>query len=122
MYPFIGGDTVGGALASVPGLTPSINLIMPYAFPRFYKECGREAAFRFSQTCIENSRDILLTLETQFREKYARNLTLSRLSEAVILPLSPDKGSCLHYDANLPASACLENDLRLLLRMRALLE
>ena len=122
MYPFIGGDTVGGALASVPGLTPSINLIMPYAFPRFYKECGREAAFHFSQTCIENSRDILLALETQFRERYARNLTLSRLSEAVILPLSPDKGSCLHYDASLPASECLENDLRTLLRMRDLLE
>ena len=122
MYPFIGGDTVGGALASVPGLTPSINLIMPYAFPRFYKECGREAAFQFSRICIENSRDILLTLETQFREKYARNLTLSRLSEAVILPLSPDKGSCLHYDSSLPASECLENDLRTLLRMRDLLE
>lgn len=122
MYPFIGGDTVGGAMASVPGLTPSVNLILPYAFPRFYKECGREAAFQFSRTCIENSRDILLTLETQFREKYARNLTLSRLSEAVILPLSPDKGDCLRYDSNLPASACLENDLKLLLRMRDLLE
>lgn len=81
-----------------------------------------EAAFQFSRTCIENSRDILLTLETQFREKYARNLTLSRLSEAVILPLSPDKGSCLHYDSSLPASECLENDLRTLLRMRDLLE
>ena len=122
MYPFIGGDTVGGAQASVPGLTPAVNLIMPYAFPRFYKECGREAAFQFSRTCIENSRDILLTLETQFREKYARNLTLSRLSEAVILPLSPDKGDCLRYDSNLPASACLENDLKLLLRMQDLLE
>ena len=41
MYPFIGGDTVGGAEPSVPGLTPSVNLILPYAFPRFYKECGR---------------------------------------------------------------------------------
>ena len=122
MYPFIGGDTVGGAQASVPGLTPAVNLILPYAFPRFYKECSREAAFQFSRICIENSRDILLTLETQFRENYARNLTLSRLSEAVILPLSPDKGDCLRYDSNLPASACLENDLKLLLRMQDLLE
>lgn len=122
MYPFIGGDTVGGATASVPGLTPSVNLILPYAFPRFYKECGREAVFQFSRTCVENSRDILLTLETAYRERYARNLTLSRLSEAVILPLAPDKGACLRYDPNLPASACLENDLGMLLRMRDLLE
>ncbi|MEG1593396.1 MAG: hypothetical protein RR350_03220, partial [Oscillibacter sp.] len=122
MYPFIGGDTVGAARPSVPGLTPAVNLTLPYAFPRFYKQCSREAVFAFSRTCIENSRDILLALESEYREKYARNLTLSRLSEAVILPLSPDKGSCLSYDPNLSASGCLSNDLQLLLRMRDLLE
>ena len=122
MYPFIGGDTVGGARASVPGLTPAVNLILPYAFPKFYKECGREAVFAFSMACLTNGRDILLALESAYRERYARNLTLSRLSEAVILPLSPDKGNCLFYDASLPASMCLENDLKMLLRMRELLE
>jgi len=122
LYPFIGGDTVGRAESSVPGLTPSINLILPYAFPRFYKECGRAAVFAFSRTCIENARDILLALELEYRTEYARNLTLSRLSEAVILPLAPDKGAAIRYDSGLPASACLDNDLALLLRMRDLLE
>ena len=121
MYPFIGGDAVDKAAASVPGLIPAVNLILPYAFPRFYNQCGREAVFRFSRTCIENSRDILLALERAYRERYARNLTLSRLSEAVILPLSPDKGAALRYDPNLSASACLESDLRQLDRMRELL-
>ena len=122
MYPFIGGDTVGHDEPSVPGLTPSVNLVLPYAFPRFYKECDREAVFRFSQVCIENSRDIIQVLESEYRVRFARNLTLSRLSEAVILPLSPDKGSCLYYDPNLPASTYLDNDLKMLLRMRDLLE
>ena len=122
MYPFIGGDTVGGAESSVPGLSPSVNLILPYAFPRFYKECGRQAVFRFSQTCLENSRDILLALENAYRDRYARNLTLSRLSEAVILPLAPDKGGALRYDPSMAASVCLENDLKMLLRMRELME
>ena len=122
MYPFIGGDAVDKAAASVPGLVPAVNLILPYAFPRFYRECGREAVFHFSRTCIENSRDILLALERAYRERYARNLTLSRLSEAVILPLSPDKGAALRYDANLSASVCLESDLRQLDRMKPLLE
>ena len=121
MYPFIGGDTVAQARPSVPGLTPAVNLILPYAFPRFYRECGREAVFRFSRTCMENSREILLTLERAYRERYARNLTLSHLSEAVNLPLSPDKGAALRYDPNLSASACLEGDLRQLDRMRELL-
>ena len=118
MYPFIGGDAVDKGMVSVPGLTPAVNLILPYAFPRFYRSCGREAVFRFSRTCIENSREILLALERAYRERFSRNLTLSRLSEAVILPLSPDKGMALHYNPNLSASVCLDGDLRLLLRMR----
>lgn len=121
MYPFIGGDAVSKAAASVPGLTPAVNLILPYASPRFYRECPREAVFHFSRTCIENSRDILLALERAYRERYSRNLTLSRLSEAVILPLSPDKGAALRYDPNLSASMCLESDLQQLHRMRELL-
>ena len=58
----------------------------------------------------------MLALEQTYREQYSRNLTLSRLSEAVILPLCPDKGACLHYDPNLAASVYLENDLEQLLR------
>lgn len=122
MYPFIGGDTVSGTTSSVPGLTPAVNLILPYAFPRFYKECGREAVYTFSKTCIENSRDILLALENDYRARFSRSLTLSRLGEAVILPLSPDKGTCLRYDPNLSASVCLDSDLQSLFRMRDLLK
>ena len=40
----------------------------------------------------------------------------SSVPEAVILPLCPDKGTCLHYDPNLSASVYLENDLELLMR------
>ena len=122
MYPFIGGDAVGGAAPSVPGLVPAVNLILPYAFPRFYRESGREAVYEFSRTCIRNSRDILLALERSYRERYARNLTLPRLSEAVILPLSPDKGRALRYDPSLSASVCLDGDLRQLERMKELLK
>ena len=121
MYPFIGGDTVSGATSSVPGLIPAVNLIMPYAFPRFYKHCSHTAAFQFSLTCLQNSRDILRALGNSYKERYTRNLTLSRLSEAVILPLSPDKGT-MRYDPNLAADLCLENDIKTLLRMRDLLE
>lgn len=122
MYPFIGGNTVEGAESTVPGLTPAVNLILPYAYPRFYKSSDRRAVFHFSKVCIENSRDIMLAVENAYRERYSRNLTLSRLSEAIILPLCPDKGSTLKYDASLSASACLENDLKMLLRTRDFLE
>ena len=55
-------------------------------------------------------------LEQEYRNLYGRNLTLSRLPEAVVLPLCPDKGNCLRYDPNLSASVYLENDLEQLLR------
>ena len=39
-------------------------------------------AWRLSLCCLENARDILLALEAEYRSLYARNLTLTRLSEA----------------------------------------
>ena len=80
------------------------------------EECGREATIALSRTCLESALDVLSTLEQEYRALYGRNLTLSRLPEAVILPLCPDKGTCLHYDPNLSASVYLKNDLEQLLR------
>ncbi len=116
LYPFIGGNTVRRPSSPVPGLLPGINHILPYAAPSFQKECGRDPVFRLSRTCLESAHDVLSTLEQEYRSLYGRNLTLSRLPEAVILPLCPDKGPCLRYDPNLSASVYLENDLEQLLR------
>lgn len=117
LYPFIGGDTVRRDTVKVAGLTPSINMILPYTVPPV-KDCSRDAVFEFSACCIRNARDILLVLESEYRAQFARNLTLSRLSEAVILPLCPDKGDCVNYDPNLAASVYLENDLQMLYRTK----
>lgn len=116
LYPFVGGDTIRRDTAQAAGLTPSVNMILPYSVP-LVKGCSREVLFEFSACCIRNSRNILLTLEAEYRALFARNLTLSRLSEAVILPLCPDKGACVSYDPNLAASVYLENDLQMLYRM-----
>ena len=119
LYPFVGGNTVRRPGQPVPGLLPGINHILPYAIPAYQDECGREAVFRLSRTCLECALEVIRTLEQEYRVLYGRNLTLSRLSEAVILPLCPDKGTCLHYDPNLAASVYLENDLEQLLRTHA---
>ncbi len=120
LYPFIGGNTVRRASAPVPGLLPGINHILPYAAPAFAEECGSRAVFELSRTCLKSARELMLALEQAYREQFARNLTLRRLSEAVILPLCPDKGACLHYDSNLAASVYLENDLEQLMRSAGL--
>ena len=117
LYPFIGGDTVRRTERLPGGLQPSVNRILPYAAPEFSPMDGR-TAWELSLCCLENARDILLALETEFRSHYARNLTLNRLGEAVVLPLCPDKGGCITYDVSRAASACLEGDIELLKRMR----
>lgn len=117
LYPFIGGDTVRRTERLPGGLQPSVNRILPYAAPEFSPMDGR-TAWELSLCCLENARDILLALETEFRSLYARNLTLNRLGEAVVLPLCPDKGGCITYDVSRVASACLEGDIELLKRMR----
>ena len=116
LYPFIGGNTVRRPGSPVPGLLPGINHILPYASPTFRGECSDQAIFELSRCCLECARDLMLVLESEYRTLYARNLTLSRLPEAVILPLCPDKGACMSYDPNLAASVYLENDLELLMR------
>ena len=118
LYPFIGGDTVRRSEALPGGLQPAVNRILPYAAPE-YTGMDDETAWELSLCCLENARDILLALETEFRSLYARNLTLSRLGEAVILPLCPDKGGCMTYDLSRAASTYLEGDIELLKRMRS---
>lgn len=119
LYPFIGGDTVRRDTMKVAGLMPSVNIVLPYMVPPL-KGCSEESLFELSACCVRNSRDILLALESEYRALFGRNLTLSRLSEAVILPLCPDKGDCKNYDPNLAASVYLDNDLEMLHRISQL--
>ena len=117
LYPFIGGDMVRRKTERVPGLNLSINLIRPYTEPPL-PGADNDALFEYSACCIRNARDVLLVLEQEYRKLFARNLTLSRLSEAVHLPMVPDKGDCVDYDPTLSASVYLENDLQMLYRTR----
>jgi len=119
LYPFIGGDTVRHRALPESGLRPSVNLILPYTYPTYLKKCGPGPSYRFSQTCLQNTLEIMVALESAYRRRFARNLTLSRLSEVIVLPLCPDKGN-LQYITNLPVSTYLENDLAALKRMENL--
>ena len=119
LYPFIGGDTVRRPQPIAGRLQPGINRIFPYAAPDFSEDCADGSTYRLSLCCLENARDILLALETAYRTRFARNLTLGRLGEAVNLPLCPDKGGCMGYDLNRAPSSYVENDMEMLRRLEA---
>ena len=119
LYPFIGGDTVEHPDMERSGLQPSVNLILPYVYPEHLRQCGADAAYTFSRTCIENTLYIIEALETAYRRVYARSLTLRRLSEAVVLPLCPDKGR-MQYSLDGAVSDYLRDDLETMRRLENL--
>ncbi|HML36733.1 MAG TPA: hypothetical protein PKA19_04800 [Bacillota bacterium] len=122
MYPFLGGDSIhreripGGETANA-GLIPSINLILPYVAPNFMRDLPRNAQYDFSLSCLENTKNIMTVLEEEYQQVYERNLTMNRLSEAVMSPRYPDKGLNMSYDLNLPPSVYVANDIELLKRL-----
>lgn len=118
MYPFIGGDSVDRKNAFSTNLLPSINLILPYVAPKFLLNENKEEIFNFSLACLECAKEILEVLEEEFQKVFERNLTLNRLGEAIISPRFPDKGYCVRYDENLPASIYVSNDIEKLMRLR----
>lgn len=117
LYPFLGGDTVDRAGFGDTKLSPSVNPILPYTDPDL-PGTSRKARFQFSACCIRNARDIYYALEECYRTRYGRNLTLERLGEVITVPSAPDRGECVTYDANLAASVYLDNDLKMLERLK----
>ncbi|RKD21548.1 Nicotinic acid mononucleotide adenylyltransferase [Caminicella sporogenes DSM 14501] len=117
MYPFINGDTLWRGVYPQRNLVPSINLILPYTSPHFIKGTSNEAIYNLSKVCIENSIDILTTLEEEYQKTYERKLTLAHLGDVYISPKYPDHGANMNYDLNINPSHYLKNDLEKLMRL-----
>ena len=117
LYPFIGGDSVSDRQGG-GRMLPSLNLILPYFYPRHFADTSEVAIRNFSQAALENAHQILKTLEKVHQETFNTPLTLRRLGEALSYPRLPDRGRQLTYDLSVPASAYLEDDLLHLSRIR----
>ncbi|MDS1004383.1 cytidyltransferase [Clostridium sporogenes] len=117
MYPFMGGDLLWRGKYPKRNLLPSINLILPYTYPKFIVNSNKEAIFNLSKTCIENSINILKVIEEEYRSITDRNLSLYLLGHVFNIPRCPDQGKNMYYDLNLSPSHYLKNDLEKLLRL-----
>ena len=115
LSPFLGGDSVLGG-GKTEQLLPSINMMLPYYYPKYIYDATPAGIRRLSKTALENTRSILLTLEQQHQKNCGVPLTLRRLGEAVYSPRLPDKGSWMQYDLSVPASSYVGDDLALLMR------
>ncbi|MFL0247843.1 cytidyltransferase [Candidatus Clostridium stratigraminis] len=118
LYPFIGGDALWRGSFPERNLLPSINLILPYTSPTFIKNAPMEAIYNLSKVCLENSLDILNSLESEYHFIHERNLSLLNMGQVFTVPRCPDKGRNMDYDLNLSPSLYLKNDLELLFRFQ----
>ncbi len=117
LYPFIGGDSVSQREGD-GRMLPSVNLILPYFYPRHFVGTSDAAIRELSRVALENAHRILKTLEQVHQETFNTPLTLRRLGEAISYPRLPDRGKQLVYDLSVPASSYLEDDLLHLSRIR----
>ncbi len=118
MYPFIGGDTLWRGSSNEISILPSVNLIMPYAWPSYIKGASRESIFKLSVVSLENAIEIMEALEEVYLMAHERNLTLAQLGDVMISPRYPDRGNDLQYDLSKKPSAYLKYDLESLLRFK----
>ncbi|HWQ30573.1 MAG TPA: cytidyltransferase, partial [Negativicutes bacterium] len=116
-YPFVGGDALWRGVYPKRNLLPSINLILPYTSPSFLEQTTKKSIFKLSQVAMENSVEILSTLEAEFQYLYERSLTLSSMGQVFITPRCPDHGKNMDFDLSLSPSHYLKNDLELLNRL-----
>ena len=115
-YPFLGGDSVQAGRRT-GGLLPSVNLIFPYACPRYLHGVPETALRSFSRVSLQNAMNILAVLERRHQVLLNTSLTLKRLPEALYRPRLPDKGMHMQYDPGAFASACLADDMALFQRL-----
>ncbi len=111
LFPFIGGDSVsvGSAARDFP---PSINLILPYQYPKYLHGATPPSVRQYSRVALRSALTILTTLEERYLKTCGTVLTLRRLGEALTRPRLPDKGAHMQYDLNMVASAYLKDDIR----------
>ena len=89
--------------------------------PKFLAKNPPRAVFELSMTCLKNTQRIMEALEEEYQTAFERNLTINRLSEVISIPRIPERGHSMRYDLNLPASACLANDIEMLIRLENIL-
>lgn len=116
LYPFIGGDGMGGALPR-DFVIPSVNLMLPYAYPRFLRDAPEQAVFQLCRTALGNAQDILQVLEERHLSILTSALTIRRLGDVFIASRLPHRGSALYYDPNAMPSQCLQEDMAALNRL-----
>lgn len=114
LYPFIGGDSIEKG-HSRKRMLPSINLILPYYYPNYFRGVGEKDVRNLSAVALQNAIQIMQALEQSHQQLLGAPLTVDRLGEAIYNPRLPESG--IVQDGYLPASGYLRESLQQLGRI-----
>lgn len=117
LCPFIGGDGVKSSSKTEANLIPSINLVLPFAAPKFLHDSPKEAVYDFSMVCLENAAKIFHVIEEEYQNLFERKLTVKRLSDVIISPRLPNGSEMVSADMNLAPSAYVADYIERLVRL-----
>lgn len=120
LYPFLGGDGLWRGRFPERNLLPSINLILPYAYPSFLTNQSREDVYRFSMVCHENAMELFRVIEGEYNRLYARKLTLMNLGQVITIPRAVDTGEGISYDLSQSPSDFIAHSIESLSRLQSL--
>lgn len=118
MYPFVGGDYVKRKGQKEHFLLPSLNYILPYAYPHFIKGSRAEDIYNLSETCIENAILFFESVEKEYQKINEKTFSLAQLREIFEKTRMPDYGKNVELDLNAKPSEYLKNDLEKLRRLK----
>lgn len=116
LYPFIGGDSMGG-VSTEEGPLQSANLILPYYYPTYLGDVGNEKIAALSLCALENARDILSAMESRHQACFGTPLSIRRLDEAFLVPRVPYRSNDLRYRSDSLPSSYVRDDIELFHRL-----
>ncbi len=120
MYPFVGGDYVKRTPPKDSFLLPSLNYILPYAYPNFIRGASKEDIYNLSEVCVENALLFFEAVEQEYQDLYERSFSLYQLREIFEKTRMPDYGKSIELDLNAKPSDYLKNDLEKLRRLKSM--
>lgn len=118
MYPFVGGDYVKRKGQKEHFLLPSLNYILPYAYPHFIKGARTEDIYDLSEVCIENAILFFESIEKEYQKINEKTFSLAQLREVFEKTRMPDYGKSIKLDLTAKPSEYLKNDLEKLRRLK----
>ena len=93
LCPFIGGDGIeddhNTHADTYAAALSSINTILPYQMPGFFRDAAPHTVYELSRVCLANTRELYLLLEDIYFEQVGQQLTFERIGQVMAEPRFP---------------------------------